>query len=97
MHIQLSDSKVRHLPIQHGQLRKYGNLRVNDQPFSLYLPSLASHKIFFFLGKLLSADDNICCCSVTKLCLTLCDPMNCSTPGSLVFHSLPKFAQTHVH
>ena len=26
-----------------------------------------------------------CCCSVTKLCLTLCDPKDCSTPGSLSF------------
>ena len=25
-----------------------------------------------------------CCCSVTKSCLTLCDPMDCSTPGSSV-------------
>ena len=23
-----------------------------------------------------------CCCSVAKLCLTLCDPMNCSTLGT---------------
>ena len=52
VHIQLSDSKVRYLPIQHGQLRKYGNLRANDQAFSLYLPSLASHKIFFILRKI---------------------------------------------
>ena len=36
-------------------------------------------------------------CSVTKSCLTLCDPMDCSTPGFPVFHCLPKFAQTHVH
>ena len=33
-------------------------------------------------------------CSV---CLTLCDPMHYSTPGFLVLHSLPEFAQTHVH
>ena len=26
-----------------------------------------------------------CCCSVTKLCLILCDPMDCNTPGSLSF------------
>ena len=25
-----------------------------------------------------------CCCSVTKLCPTLCDPMGCSPPGSSV-------------
>ena len=24
---------------------------------------------------------HICCCSVAKLCPTLCDPMSCSTPG----------------
>ena len=38
-----------------------------------------------------------CCCSVTKSCLTLCDPMHCSTPGFPVLHHLPEFAQTHVH
>ena len=37
------------------------------------------------------------CCSVPKLCLTLCNPVDYSTPGFLVFHHLPKFAQTHVH
>ena len=37
------------------------------------------------------------CCSVTKLCLSLCDPMDCSTPGSPVLHHLPEFAQIHVH
>ena len=36
-------------------------------------------------------------CSVTKLCPTLCDPMDCSTPGSLVLHCLQEFAQAHVH
>ena len=36
------------------------------------------------------------CCSVDKLCLTLCDPMNCSMPGFPVLHYLPGFAQTHV-
>ena len=38
-----------------------------------------------------------CCCSVAKLCSTLWNPMDCSTPGSLVLHYLPEFAQTHVH
>ena len=38
-----------------------------------------------------------CCCSVTKLCLTLCDPMDCSTLGFLVLRYLPEFAQIHVH
>ena len=35
--------------------------------------------------------------SVAQSCLTLCDPMNCSTPGLPVHHQLPEFTQTHVH
>ena len=35
--------------------------------------------------------------SVAQSCLTLCDPMNCSTPGFPVHHQLLKFIQTHVH
>ena len=35
------------------------------------------------------------CCSVTQLCLTLCDPRDCSMPGFLVLHHLQEFAQTH--
>ena len=30
-------------------------------------------------------------------CLTLWDPMDCSTPGFPVHHQLPQLAQTHVH
>ena len=32
--------------------------------------------------------------SVTQSCLTLCDPMDCSTPGLPVHHQLPEFTQT---
>ena len=35
--------------------------------------------------------------SVTQSCPTLCDPMDCSTPGFPVYHQLPEFTQTHVH
>ena len=35
--------------------------------------------------------------SVAQSCPTLCDPMNCSTPGHPVHHQLPEFTQTHVH
>ena len=35
--------------------------------------------------------------SVTQSCLTLCDPMDCSTPGFPVHHQLREFAQTHGH
>ena len=35
--------------------------------------------------------------SVAQLCLTLCDPMDCSTPSLPVHHQLPEFTQNHVH
>ena len=35
--------------------------------------------------------------SVTQSCLTLCDPMNHSTPALPVHHQLPEFTQTNVH
>ena len=45
------------------------------------------HAIFLFC----------CCSSVTKLYPTLCDPVNCSMPGSSVLHCLPEFVQIHIH
>ena len=35
--------------------------------------------------------------SVTQSCPTLCNPMDCSTPGLPVYHQLLELAQTHVH
>ena len=44
----------------------------------------------------------VCVCvyqfsSVAQLCPTLCDPMDCSTPGFPVHHQFPELIQTHVH
>ena len=44
----------------------------------------------------------VCCAfvqfnSVTQLCLTLCNPMNQSTPGLPVHHQFPELTQTYVH
>ena len=42
---------------------------------------------------------NICCCfwSITQLYASLCNLMDCSTPGLSVPYQLSKFAQVHVH
>ena len=45
--------------------------------------------------KLLSASVQFS--SVAQSCPTLCNPMNCSTPGLPVYHQLPEFTQIHVH
>ena len=54
-------------------------------------PSIPSDRqcVIFYLA--------YCCCSVTKLCPTLCNLMVYSTRGFPVLHRILEFAQTHVH
>ena len=87
----------------------WGNLIKNREEVGLWLfpnisfnlthpevhVSLSSHRhLSFTLAGLRSGI--CCCCAVAKLCLTLCDSMDCSMPGSPVLHCLPEFAQIHV-
>ena len=44
-----------------------------------------------------SPDPSVQFSSVAQSCLTLCNPMACSTPGLPVHHQLPELAQTYVH
>ena len=50
---------------------------------------------FFGLPYVCSVYISVQFSSVTQSCLTLCDPMDCSTPGFPVHHQLPELAQTH--
>ena len=52
---------------------------------------------FFCCWKTLKWFPSVQFSSVVQLCLTLCDPMNCSTPVLPVHHQLLEFTQTHVH
>ena len=56
--------------------------------FSTTEPPGKSHYILFKISF---------CCSVAKLYPTLCNSMDCSTPGFPVLHYVPEFTQTHVH
>ena len=47
--------------------------------------------------KLVRKDSSVQFSSVTQSYPTLCNPMDCSTPGFPVYHQLPELAQTHVH
>ena len=49
------------------------------------------------MDKLSDQNTNFQLISVTQSSLTLCDPMNCSTPGFPVHQQYPEIAQTHVH
>ena len=64
-------------------LLSYNTNRNNDTNYNFNFP------ILYFI--------QYCCCSVTKSCPTLCDPMDCSMPAFPVLHHLPEFVQTCVH
>ena len=53
--------------------------------------------IYFCFIENTKAFDCVQLSSVAQSCPTLCDPMNCSTPGLPVDHHLLGFTQTHVH
>ena len=76
---------------KHGGLQAMGSqsrTRLSDFTCSIFSCStghFCSRLVFFQFS------------SVTKSCLTLCDPMNHSTPGLPVHRQLPEFTQIHVH
>ena len=51
----------------------------------------------FFLSRLINWGLSVCYCSVAKSCPTLCNPVDCSSPGSSRLHCFLEFAQIHVH
>ena len=52
---------------------------------------------FLILFQFLIFGSFFCCCSVAKLCPTLCDPIDCNTPGFPVLHHFLEFVQTLVY
>ena len=71
--------------------------------YSLYIYFLWSssqfiYSLFFFFSFLISTDYfTLQFSSVAQSCLTLCNPINCSSPGFPVHYQLLEFTQTHVH
>ena len=64
--------------------------RLQDRPeFELWLPLTLLHYVWKFASVQFS--------SVAQSCLTLCDPMNHSTPGLPVHHKLLEITQIHAH
>ena len=73
-----------------------GLFQCHSEPTVLSLFSCPSHP-HISLQRLLQTAIIICFSSVAQSCPTLCDPMDCSTPGLPVHHQLPELTQTHVH
>ena len=71
-----------------------------DESFSTGPPRNSVNCIYFYSERKVTVTEKIkltLCCSVVQSCLTLCDPVDCSTPGFPVLHHLLGLAQTHVH
>ena len=81
----------------HGQRRLAGYSPQGRN--ELNMTEVTSHANHFHCGcTILQPHQEFQFSSVQSLsCLTLCDPMNCSTPGLPVHHQLLEFTQTHVH
>ena len=90
-------------------LSPYTTLFIRDSPSNSLLHPKLLHLVFLslhypsmvdkmpFASNLFSENSPAFCCSVAKLCPTLCDPMDGSTPGFLILYHLLEFAQTQVH
>ena len=62
---------------------------VGDCTFLRVCPFLLSCAFYWHIGP-------YCCCFSIVKCLTLCNPIDCSMPGSSVLHYLLEFAPIHV-
>ena len=85
------DSRRGTITIQSSQTLQVGNPQTGEQWCLIISPTVL---------KFLSPTSGIlacCCCSVTKSCRILFDPMDCSTPAFPALHYLLEFSQTHVH
>ena len=75
------------------------NVCEHDWESSIFLNSGVS--FLHVTPRVLSYECHVCkrfqFSSVAQLCLTLCNPMDCSTSGFPVHHQLPELAQTHLH
>ena len=69
----------------------------NSRPLSWWCHSTISSSVVPFSSCLQSFPQSVQFSSVAQSCPTLCNPMNCSTPGFPVHNQLPEFTQTHVH
>ena len=98
MQLEQVDSYLSHVCIlgipalNSSWLKKFGNHGIPNLSlgclYCTFLLEVLSHRIA-------NKTKPVCC--FCCLCLTLCDLMDYSMPGSSVLHYFPEFAQIHVH
>ena len=94
-----SSERISDLPKVLQQIRKIYNYisLINNKGITqiysnFFLKGKQSHEMMLSI-----TNHSVQLSSVAQSCPTLCDPMDCSTPGLPVHHHLPELTQTHVH
>ena len=98
------------LKILQARLQQYMNLELpdvqagfrkgrgtRDQIANIHWSMEKAREFYFCFIDYAKAFDRVQFSSVAQSCLTLCNPMNRSTPGFPVHHQLLEFTQTHTH
>ena len=75
----------------HQAALSLGLVNINYHVVANFFLVMRMFKIYFLQFSLVQFS------SVAQSCPTLCDPMDCSTPGLPVHHQLQEFTQTHIH
>ena len=79
-------------------VQSLGRVRLFVTPWTAARQASLSFTVSWSLLKLKSIQlVTVAAAKSLQLCPTLCDPMNCSTPGFPVLHCLLGFAHIHVH
>ena len=86
--ISSPSSPINYMSISISRVLYLSSFSLSFSDFIFYKSSLSYYSLAIL---------DICCCSVTQSCPTLCDPMDCSTTGIPVLYHLPEVVQSHVH
>ena len=93
----LSVSLSLSLSLTHTHTHTHTNACLRLAEIYFYYLFKIENKIIFFIYEDMIILPSVQFSSVAQSCLTLCYPMNRSTPGFPVHHKLLEFTQTHVH
>ena len=97
LNIKITRDKEGHYIMFKGSIQEEDIKLVNIYAPNIGAPQHIRQTLTNIKGEIDSNTITVQFSSVAQSCPTLCDPMNCSTPGLPLHHQLPEFTQIHVH
>ena len=97
LNIKITRDEEGHYIMIKGSIQEEDIKLVNIYAPNIGAPQYMRQTITNIKGEIDSNTITVQFSSVAQSCPTLCDPMNCSTPGLPVHHQLPKFTRIHIH